>query len=67
MLLNLSGMASIIDGFVTWANFFRNFIDVYRAVIRQPLAWIGQLLWPFGPIPGWVLDVFVIWARCCWL
>ena len=62
VMLNLSGMASIVDGFVTWANFFRNIIDVYRATIREPLAWIGNLIWPFGPIPGWVFDVFVIWA-----
>jgi hypothetical protein len=61
MLLNLSGMASIIDGFVTWTNFFGNFIDVYRAVIRQPLAWVGQFIW-LGPIPGWVFDVYVICA-----
>ncbi len=60
-LLNLSGMSSIIDGFVVWTKFFRDFIDIYRAMIRQPLAWIGQFIWPFGPIPGWVFDVFVIW------
>jgi hypothetical protein len=61
-LLNLSGMASIVDGFVTWAKFFHDIIDVYRSVIRQPLAWIGHLIWPFSPIPAWVFDVFVIWA-----
>ncbi len=61
-LLNLSGMASLVDGFVTWANFFRNIIDVYRATIREPLAWIGHQIWPFGPIPGWVFDVVVFWA-----
>lgn len=60
--MNLSGMASIVDGFVTWANFFRNIIDVYRVTIREPLAWIGHFIWPFGPIPGWVFDVVVIWA-----
>ncbi len=61
-LLNLSGMASIADGFVTWAKFFHDIIDVYRAVIRQPLAWIGHLIWPFGPIPVWVFDIVVFWS-----
>jgi hypothetical protein len=61
-LMNLSGMASIADGFVTWAKFFHDIIDVYRATVQQSLAWIGHIIWPFGPLPGWVFDVFVIWA-----
>jgi hypothetical protein len=35
-LLNLTGLASIVDGLVTWAHFFRDIIDVYRTVIREP-------------------------------
>jgi hypothetical protein len=61
-LLNISGMASIVDGFVTWAKFFREFIDAYRWAIRDPLAYIGNAIWPFGHIPGWVFDVFVLYS-----
>jgi hypothetical protein len=61
-LLNISGMASIVDGFVTWAKFFREFIDAYRWAIRDPLAHLGNAIWPFGHIPGWVFDVFVLWS-----
>jgi hypothetical protein len=61
-LLNLTGMASIVDGLVTWAHFFREIIDVYRTVIREPLAYVGNHLWPFGQIPHWAFDVFVLWS-----
>ncbi len=61
-LLNLTGMASIVDGLVTWAHFFRDIIDVYRTVIREPLAYVGNHIWPFGHIPHWFFDVFVLWS-----
>ena len=61
-LLNLTGLASIVDGLVTWAHFFREIIDVYRATIREPLAYVGNHLWPFGHIPHWAFDVFVLWS-----
>jgi hypothetical protein len=61
-LLNLTGLASIVDGLVTWAHFFRDIIDVYRTVIREPLAYVGNHLWPFGLIPHWFFDVFVLWS-----
>ncbi len=61
-LLNLTGMASIVDGLVIWAEFFRDFIDTYRWAIRDPLAYIGNAIWPFGMIPSWVFDVFVIYS-----
>jgi hypothetical protein len=61
-LLNLTGMASIVDGLVTWAHFFREIIDVYRTVIREPLAYVGNHIWPFGHIPHWAFDVFVLWS-----
>jgi hypothetical protein len=61
-LLNISGMASIVEGFVTWAKFFREFIDAYRWAIRDPLAHLGNAIWPLGHIPGWVFDVFVLYS-----
>lgn len=61
-LLNLTGLASIVDGLVIWTHFFRDIIDVYRTVIREPLAYVGNHLWPFGHIPHWAFDVFVLWS-----
>jgi hypothetical protein len=61
-LLNIASMASIVDGVVTWAALFRAFIGAYRWAIRDPLAHAGNAIWPFGDIPGWVFDVFVLWA-----
>jgi hypothetical protein len=55
-------MASIVDGLVTWAKFLREFIDTYRWAIRDPLAYVGNAIWPFGTIPGWVFDVFLLWS-----
>jgi hypothetical protein len=61
-LLNISGMASIVDGLVVWAEFFRNFIDVYRWAVRDPLAYVGNAIWPFGILPGWVFDIVVLYS-----
>jgi hypothetical protein len=62
MLLSLSGMASIVDGFAVWAGFLRDFVDLYRAWIREPVLGIVHLIWPasWPPIPGWVVDWFCI-------
>lgn len=62
LLLSVSGMASIVDGFVVWVKFFRNVIDVYRATIREPLANVERLIWSSGSIPDWAFDVFVVGA-----
>jgi hypothetical protein len=60
--LNIGGMASIADGVVAWAPFLHGLIDAYRWAIRDPLAYTGNAIWPFGIIPGWVFDVFVLWV-----
>jgi hypothetical protein len=64
LLLNVSGIASIVDGFVHWANFFKDFLDIYRAWIREPLSWAVHLVWPswWPMIPPWVFDLLVIWS-----
>jgi hypothetical protein len=58
VLLNISGLASIVDGFVVWVGFLRNFIEIYRAWIREPMLWAAHLVWPNGwpRIPGWIMD-----------
>jgi len=59
LLLNVSGIASIVDGFVHWANFFKDFLDIYRHWIREPLSWAVHLVLALK-IPPWVFDYFVI-------
>jgi len=64
MLLNIASIASIVDGFVHWAYFFKDFLDTYRAWIREPISWAVHLVWPswWPKIPSWVFDLLVIWA-----
>ena len=64
VLLNLTGIASIVDGLVQWAAFFQNIIEFYRTTIRAPIAGLVAVVWPAGwpPIPGWCFDVLIIWS-----
>jgi hypothetical protein len=64
MLVNISGIGSIVDGLVHWVGFFREAVDIYRAWIREPLSWTVHLVWPSGwpRIPGWAFDLFVVWS-----
>ena len=64
LLMNISGMAGIVDGFVTWVGFFRDFVGVYKALIREPLSGLAHLVWPtnWPRIPTWVFDCIVIWS-----
>jgi hypothetical protein len=55
---NIIGMASLVEGVVTWADFFKHIIELYRDNIRAPVAWVGNHLWPVE-LPGWVFDVFI--------
>jgi hypothetical protein len=61
-LINISGMASIVDGFVHWADFFSHLIDIYRAIIREPLAYVVHLVWPswWPKIPPRMFDYLVV-------
>jgi hypothetical protein len=59
---NLVGLASIVDGLVIWADFFKHIIDLYREYIRGPIAFVGNHIWPFGKLPGWFFDVFIIYG-----
>jgi hypothetical protein len=64
ILINVSGIGSIVDGFVHWVGFFRDFLDIYRTLIHEPISWAAHLIWPssWPKIPLWAFDVFVIWA-----
>jgi hypothetical protein len=65
-LLNISGIASIVDGLVHWTAFLKDLLSIYRAWIREPISWVVYLAWPswWPKIPAWVFDVFVIWSAC---
>jgi hypothetical protein len=58
---NIIGLSSLVEGVVTWAAFFKDIIDLYREYIRGPIAFIGNHLWPFGKIPGWVFDFLIVY------
>jgi hypothetical protein len=60
VLLNVSGMASIVDGFVVWGGFIRDFVDIYQTWIREPIHGALQFVWPLGRLPRWVADWFCI-------
>jgi hypothetical protein len=75
MLLNVAGIASIVDGLVHWAAFLKDFLGVYRTWIRQPISWAVHVIWPayWPKIPLWGFDLIVVWstiflaANICWL
>jgi len=59
-LMNISGMASVVDGLVTWRVFFKDLVVTYREWVREPVAaafnWIGVSL------PHWLTDAFVLYG-----
>jgi hypothetical protein len=64
LLLNISGIASIVDGFVQWTSFLKDLLSMYQAWIREPISWVVHLVWPswWPKIPAWALDVFIVWS-----
>ena len=59
-LLNVTGIASLIDNVILWADFFTNIIDVYRRTVGAVLSPIYSLF-PLR-VPYWVTDVLVLWS-----
>lgn len=66
IILTLAGLASIVDAFIVWARFFAEIIDLYKNLIREPLAYAVDLLWPdaWPDIPRIVFDILIIWISC---
>ncbi len=62
VLLNILGIASIVEGAVTWVGFVAELIATYRKFLREPLLYFAALIWPnFWPrIPPWTADVIII-------
>jgi hypothetical protein len=61
-VLNILGIASLVDGVVSWAGFAAQIITTYRAYFREPILHFLIFFWPSGwpRIPGWVIDILVI-------
>jgi hypothetical protein len=64
VVLNVIGMASLVDGVVVWADFIRHIIGIYREVVHEPLRLAIGLVWPAGwpPIPRTAIDLLVMWS-----
>lgn len=62
--LNITGLASLVDGFVTWVGFFGEVVQLYEFLIRQPLIHIVNFVYPFSwpRIPLWVFDIAILWT-----
>jgi hypothetical protein len=62
MLLNILGIASIVDGAITWLGFVAEIVATYRKFLREPLLLLASLFWPtsWPRIPPWAADVFII-------
>lgn len=63
ILLSVSGLASIVDGFYRWGMFFTDLIDIYRYWATLMFLPLEDLLrWMGFSFPDWVRDVIVVWC-----
>ncbi len=62
--LNVVGLASLVDGIVVWATFIQEIVEIYHEVIREPIEWAAQLIWPasWPRIPAAFFDLLVVWS-----
>jgi hypothetical protein len=54
VLLNISGMSSIVQGFVELGGFLGDLVGQYRTWIREPIRLGFSFIWI--PLPGWLAD-----------
>ena len=64
VILTLTGLASIVDGFVIWADFIAQIIHVYKSTLRDPIAHLVDIAWPQGwpRIAKMVFDLLIVWS-----
>ncbi len=64
IVLTLTGLASIVDGFVAWADFITQILQVYKSTLRDPVARLVDIAWPPGwlRIPKMLFDLLIIWS-----
>ena len=62
MMLNILGIASIVDGAIVWAGFAAEIIATYHKFLRQPLLHAMQFFWPtsWPTIPPWAADILIV-------
>ncbi|MGN7771768.1 hypothetical protein [Phyllobacterium sp. 22552] len=62
---SILGLSSIVDGFVTWVDFFRRILDLYQDNVREPVARaINWMLPDVIQLPFFVIDILIIWSAC---
>jgi hypothetical protein len=61
-LLNVLGLASLVEGVVTWAGFLAEVINVYHQFLRDPILRAVMYFWPaaWPKVPSWAIDLFII-------
>ncbi len=61
-ILNILGIASLVEDAISWAGFAARIVATYRAYLREPILQIVVLFWPhnWAKIPGWVIDILII-------
>jgi len=61
-LLNVLGLASIVDGVITWTGFLAEVINIYHQMLRDPILRSVMFFWPatWPKIPGWIIDLLII-------
>jgi hypothetical protein len=61
-LLNVLGLASIVEGLITWTGFLAEAINIYHQMLRDPILRSVIYFWPaaWPKVPSWVIDLFII-------
>jgi hypothetical protein len=64
IILTVTGLASIVDGVVVWADFIAQILQVYKSTLRDPLAQAINMLWPTGwpRVPKSFFDFAIVWS-----
>ena len=57
-LLNISGLSSIVQGFVELGGFLGDLVNQYRTWIREPIRAVFGFIWI--PLPWWLADWCVV-------
>jgi hypothetical protein len=63
-LLQILGLASIVESFQVWTGFFQQIVDLYQQWVRAPLFAVVLALWPAGwPAPPKIgADLLIVWG-----
>lgn len=61
-LLNVLGLASIVEDVFKWAGFLAEATNIYHQFLRDPILKAVMYFWPaaWPRIPSWAIDLFII-------